>query len=102
VQAQVQAPSPIQATGQASATQLAQGQVGAAQQEKQVQGTLQTVRIDGAPSVTELDFASAPAQAPGDWPWLVRTLGMAGVVGAAGAALVRRRTQRDTRKVHDR
>jgi hypothetical protein len=100
--AQANAPVSQPATGQASAHQVTQAQASAAQQEKQVQVAVQTVRIDGQPSVSELDFARATQEAPGEWPWLLRTLGIAGVLGAAGAALSRRRTNTNTRKAHNR
>jgi hypothetical protein len=100
--AQGNAPVSQPATGQVASTQVSQVQASAAQQEKQVQVAVEKVRIDDDPSVSELNFAREPQEAPGHWPWLVRTLGMAGVLGAAGAAMSRRRTNSNTRKVHIR
>jgi hypothetical protein len=105
--ARVPAPAPLgaaqgqvsaQASGQAQATQVTPGQVGAAQQQQEAEVAFQTVRVeDGPPEAEALNFSPAAHQTPGDWPWLIRTLGMAGVLGVAGAAAARR-SRREARR----
>jgi hypothetical protein len=101
--AQANAPASQPATGNVVQTQVGQVQVSAAQQEKQVQVAVERVQVGDDAELSDLNFVAQQQDAPGEWPWLIRTLGMVGVLGAAGAAMSRRRRNYSkTRKVHNR
>lgn len=103
-----QANSPAQASStsaaQASSPATSPGSVSATAREQEEELVFQTVRVEDVPGGEEeqLNFSRNPDN--DQLPWLMRTLGFAGVLGAGALAARRRQLTRTrmTRKAYDR
>lgn len=101
--AAAQATAPASANAPASSPAIApQGM--AAQEQEQVNVTPVTVSVDAGDGETvtdyELSFSHADqATEAGHWPWFARLFGIAAVLAGAAAALPRRQTNTQTRRL---